>query len=175
MFNLVFIKDGLITSYAKVEHKELYVENVSYGGQFIKFVPEELADIDASTFITKYYVKDDLFKQLPPKDTDYLIWDLPSESWLEPVGYLETLKITNIVEINKLAEVKILTTYPLYLQINLGREPTSLLTTTMFDWIDSIRALAQTTKIAINAAPSIVEIRDAVSTFTDNLQLIPST
>jgi len=169
MFNLVFIKEGLITSYAKVEHKELYDENVNYNGQSIKFIPEELASIDAGTFITKYYVKNGLFKQLPSKDTDYLIWDLFSESWLEPVGYLETLKTTNTAEVNKLAEGKILGTYPFYLQHNIGRDPTSLLAIAMFTCIDSIRALAQTAKTAIGAATSIVDIRTAQTIFIEAL------
>ena len=70
------------------------------------------------------------------------------------------------LQVNKLAGDKILATYPFYLQHNISRDPSSLEATTMFTWIDDVRALAQTAKASINTATSIVEIRSAISDLT---------
>ena len=67
-----------------------------------------------------------------------------------------------IALINDLAGQKITVKYPIYKQLNVSRTTD---VTTMNTWIDSIRELAQTAKIAIKAAPTIVEIRAAKVAF----------
>jgi hypothetical protein len=100
-------------------------------------------------------------------DKDY-VWDKTTFSYVLPDNYLDTLKTTNTVEVNRLAWDKITVIYPLYKQLNVARTSEA---GAMNTWIDSIRALAQTAKLAISVAPSIIEIRVAITTFTDNLQL----
>jgi hypothetical protein len=173
MFNLVFVKEnGLISSYAKVEQQELYQEGTDYNGQFIKYVPDALKDIDAGTLAQTYYVKEGVFNLLPAKDTEYLVWDLASESWLEPVGYLDTLKTTNTVEVNRLAGDKILSIYPFYLQHNIGRDIVSAEAVTMFAYIDSIRALADAAKISIAASTTLKDIRTIMNAYSADIKLI---
>jgi hypothetical protein len=75
---------------------------------------------------------------------------------------VETHQAEYIYLINDLASQKITSKYPIYKQLNVSRTTD---VTTMNTWIDSIRELAQTAKIAIKAAPTIVEIRAAKVAF----------
>ncbi len=75
---------------------------------------------------------------------------------------VETHQAEYINLINDLASQKITSKYPIYKQLNVSRTTD---VTTMNTWIDSIRELAQTAKIAIKAAPTIVEIRAAKVAF----------
>lgn len=73
---------------------------------------------------------------------------------------------TYTLQVNQLASDKITAIYPIYKQLNVARTSEA---EAMNIWIDSVRALAQTTKLAINAATSIVEIRSAISDFTSDI------
>jgi len=64
--------------------------------------------------------------------------------------------------VNQMASDKITAKYPIYKQLNIARTSDAEIMNT---WIDSIRALAQVTKTAINAATTIVDIRTAQATF----------
>jgi hypothetical protein len=75
---------------------------------------------------------------------------------------VETHQAEYINLINDLASQKITSKYTIYKQLNVSRTTD---VTTMNTWIDSIRELAQTAKIAIKAAPTIVEIRAAKVAF----------
>ena len=76
------------------------------------------------------------------------------------------------LEVNKLAGDKILAIYPFYLQHNISRDVNSLEAISMFAWIDSIRDLANTAKASIATATTIVDIRTAMTVYTDSLHLI---
>jgi hypothetical protein len=70
---------------------------------------------------------------------------------------------------NQMASDKITAKYPLYKQLNVARTPDA---EAMNTWIDVVRAIAQAAKTEINVAPSIVEIRAAVSEFKSSLELL---
>ena len=70
---------------------------------------------------------------------------------------------TYTLQVNQLASDKITAIYPIYKQLNVARSSDAAV---MNIWIDSVRALAQTAKAAINTATSIVEIRSAISDLT---------
>jgi hypothetical protein len=102
----------------------------------------------------------------------YATWDSTTNTWIDPANILELQQADAVLEVDSLASVKILATYPLYKQNNISRTPLSDEAVAMYAYIDNIRALAQTAKTNINAAPSVVEIRAAVSEFKNSLELI---
>lgn len=73
------------------------------------------------------------------------------------------------LKVNQLAGDKITAKYPIYKQLNVARTSDA---ETMNVWIDNVRALAQTAKLAINAATSIVEIRAAQATFIEAIAVL---
>ena len=76
---------------------------------------------------------------------------------------------TYTLQVNQLASDKITAIYPIYKQLNVARSSDAA---AMNTWIDSIRALAQTTKADINTATSIVDIRAAKATYSTALAAI---
>ncbi len=126
------------------------------------------------------YVLDDLWEYVDAvrsgadstAQNKYATWDSTTNSWVDPLDILDLQKADAVLEVDSLASVRILASYPLYKQNNISRLPTSEEALTMYAYIDSIRALAQTYKAAINAATSIVEIRLAISDFTSVINTV---
>lgn len=77
-----------------------------------------------------------------------------------------------IAEVNKLAGDKILIKYPIYKQINLGREPQSQETIDMYAYIDGIRNHSNEANNGIILATSIAEIRALVDQFKSYLEIL---
>jgi ABC-type Na+ transport system ATPase subunit NatA len=75
-------------------------------------------------------------------------------------------QVNYIATINQMASDKITAKYPIYKQLNIARTSDAEIMNT---WVDSIRALAQAAKAVIHAAPSIVEIRAAITDFTTGI------
>ena len=152
---------------------------------YTKGQPFDYIDLELSLysdFRNKYpngYVLDDLWPYVDAirsgatstATNKYATWDSTTSTWVDPLDILDLQKADAVIEVDSSASVKILAIYPLYKQNNISRLPTSEEALAMYAYIDSIRALAQTAKAAINAATSIVEIKAAVEGFTNNLQL----
>lgn len=118
-----------------------------------------------------YYYKNSEFKQLPEKPSRHHIWDLETEQWQEPEGYLQTIQTENTTQVNQLSSRKILPKYPIHLQLNLPYDfgQDSIEVQTMRTWIDSVRTLANTAKAEIALATTLEEITTIVDTFKQEL------
>lgn len=112
-------------------------------------------------YLNTYY-KNNEFKQLPPKPSQYHIWDLASESWIEPEGYLQTIQTDGNKQINQLAGQKILSKYPIYKQLNIARTDEA---SAMYSWIDNIRDLSNIATANITQAVTQEEITAIVDNF----------
>ena len=82
---------------------------------------------------------------------------------------LSTHKQEAITEINTLAGDKITALYPLYKQLNIARTANAQV---MYDWIDSIRLLSNTTNDGIASAETVSEIRTLEHQFSEQLDLL---
>lgn len=82
---------------------------------------------------------------------------------------LEAHKQEAITEINTLAGDKITALYPLYKQLNVARTANAQV---MYDWIDSIRLLSNTTNDGIALAETVSAIRVLESQFSEQLDLL---
>ena len=82
---------------------------------------------------------------------------------------LEEHKIEAIARVNAKAGDKITILYPIYRQLNIGREPTSSEAITMYTYIDSIRDLSNTATNSINLATTVAQVREIEATFTTSL------
>ena len=82
---------------------------------------------------------------------------------------LSTHKQEAISEINVLAGDKITALYPLYKQLNVARTADAQV---MYDWIDSIRLLSNTTNDGIALAETVAAIRSLEHQFSEQLDLL---
>lgn len=110
-----------------------------------------------------YYYKNNEFKQLPTKPSQYHIWNLQTEQWEEPDGYLQTIQSEGNKQINQLSSQKILSKYPIYKQLNIGRTPEAQV---MYDWIDNVRNLSNIATANITQAVT----QDEITTIVDNFK-----
>jgi len=99
----------------------------------------------------------------------YATWDSTTNTWVDPADIVSLTQADAVLEVDSLASVKILATYPLYKQNNVSRTPLSDEAVAMYAYIDNIRALAQTAKSLISTAITVVEIRAAVSKFSEGI------
>lgn len=83
---------------------------------------------------------------------------------------LDEQKQEFIAEVNKLAGDKILSLYPIYKQINLGRTPEAQETIDMYAYIDGIRNHSNEANNGIILTTSIAEIRVLVDQFKSYLE-----
>lgn len=67
---------------------------------------------DDKFFLNSYY-KNNEFKQLAVRPSQYHIWNLETEQWQEPESYLETIRADGKQQINQLAGQKITAVYPI--------------------------------------------------------------
>lgn len=121
--------------------------------------------LEAQELCKNYYYKN-ILKKLPIKPSLYHIWDIYSEQWIEPAGYLQTIQIDASKQINQLASQKILLKYPIYKQLNIGRTPEAQV---MYDWIDNIRNLSNIANASIEQAATQDEITTIVDDFKTEL------
>ena len=82
---------------------------------------------------------------------------------------LATHQAESITTINALAGDKILSSYPIYKQLNLGRDNSSLSSAAMYAYIDSIRTLSNVANTAISSAADVAEIRGIEAQFVADL------
>jgi hypothetical protein len=82
---------------------------------------------------------------------------------------LGTHKQEAITAVNALAGDKITALYPIYKQLNVARTVDAQV---MYDWIDSIRLLSNTTNDGIALAETVAEIRALESSFAEQLNLL---
>ena len=121
------------------------------------------SDEDFYTLCMFRYYKDGDFKQLPTKPSQYHIWNLQTEQWEEPDGYLQTIRADGNKQINQAASQKILSKYPIYKQLNIGRTPEAQV---MYDWIDNVRNLSNIATANITQAVT----QDEITTIVDNFK-----
>ena len=158
MKNIVILNvDGTVSSFIEymVAAEELLENMVALDTK-----PENL------NILFKSYYKNNEFKQLPPKPSQYHIWNLQTEQWEEPDGYLQTIRADGNKQINQLSSQKILSKYPIYKQLNIGRTPEAQV---MYDWIDNIRSLSNIATASIAQAVTQEEITAIADNFKTEL------
>lgn len=124
------------------------------------------SDEDFYTLCMFRYYKDGIFKVLPAKPSQYHIWNLETEQWQEPEGYLQTIQSDGNKQINQLASQKILSKYPIYKQLNLARTEEAQV---MYSWIDNIRNLSNIANTNIEASTTLEQINSIVANFKTEL------
>jgi hypothetical protein len=78
---------------------------------------------------------------------------------------LEEQKTEAILRIKQLSSDRIISSYPIYRQLNISRLPYSEEAIAMFSFIDDIRNASNMAESEINTATTVSEIRDIVSGF----------
>lgn len=104
------------------------------------------------------------------KPSKFLVWDTVLKSWKEPSNYFELVKEATLKEINSLASSKILSQYPIYKQLNLGRDSTIAEAITMYAYIDTIRNLSNITTEEVNSKATAEDIIASITTYTNLLE-----
>lgn len=158
-------ENGLVVS-AITTTKGAYIGQVSNLGFPIVILP---SDTDINLYLNKKYYLNSQFYDLPIKPTNYHRWDIITLSWIISEEDFEKFRLNSINIINSKAGDKILTTYPMYKQINLGRVPYTNETLAMFTYIDTIRTLSNIATNSITLATTVVQIREAEDTFATSL------
>lgn len=82
---------------------------------------------------------------------------------------LEEHKQEFTTKVNSDSYDKITLVYPIYLQLNIEREPDETAKTTMYTYIDTIRGFANVAKANITSSTSVSDIRATYIIFTSNL------
>ena len=96
-------------------------------------------------------------------------WDTVLLTYREPDGYFEMMRTTMHSRVNSIANEKILESYPIYRQLNLGRDPTTSEAITMFNFIDNIRNESNISNDQLLNASTIAEMEDIVSQFQQRI------
>lgn len=161
-YKLTLDKNGIIIAYT-IYNKDLIIYNSEE--PLILYMAENKLDLNNS------YYKDGNVLPLPLKPDNYHTWDSFLEQWQKPEGYLQTIQSENTTRVNQLASQKILSKYPIYLQLNLPYDfgQDSVEVETMRSWIDSVRTLANAAKAEIASATTLPEITTIVDTFKQEL------
>ncbi|CAB4169133.1 hypothetical protein UFOVP1516_89 [uncultured Caudovirales phage] len=73
-------------------------------------------------------------------------------------------------KINSDSYDRITTLYPIYLQLNIEREPNATAITTMHTFIDAVRGYANVAKTEIVSSTNIADIRTAYNTFKNSIE-----
>jgi hypothetical protein len=96
-------------------------------------------------------------------------WDPVLCIYKEPDGYLETTRAMMISKVNTIAREKIFDQYPIYRQLNIGRDSTTIESNLMFDYIDNIRNESNISNDQLLNASTIAEMEDIVSQFQQRI------
>lgn len=136
MIYLFYKNDGSITT--SYEGEQFEDQNIN--------LPYVISEININ--FTDYYVLDGVLTKKP-------VIEIPINKQKEATTIL----------VNKLASDKILTIYPMYKQINLGRTPDSTEAVTMYAYIDLVRSLSNLTNTIINSSTTVESVRDVVESF----------
>lgn len=127
----------------------------------------DISDVELSdNLLLNSYYKNNEFKQLPTKPSQHHIWNLTLEQWEEPEGYLQTIQSEAIVQVNQLSSQKILSKYPIYKQLNIGRTPEAQV---MYDWVDNVRNLSNIADANIETSTTLEQINSTVDNFKTEL------
>ena len=160
MYLLYLNKDNVVTGYTEVYNTDLVEGNIPGTDSYI-LIKDSLPDHWENA-----YYKAGIFKQLPPRTDFYLVSNLELEQWVEPEGYLQTIRADGSKQINQLASQKILSKYPIYRQLNIGRTSEAQV---MYDWIDNIRDLSNIATANITQAVTQEEITAIADNFKTEL------
>lgn len=85
---------------------------------------------------------------------------------------LEEHKQEFTTKVNSDSYDKITLVYPIYLQLNIEREPDETAKTIMHTYIDAVRGFANVAKTNITSSTSVADMRSIYATFTANLTTI---
>ncbi len=85
---------------------------------------------------------------------------------------LEEHKQEFTTKVNSDSYDKITLVYPIYLQLNIEREPDETAKNTMHTYIDAVREFANVAKTDITFSTSVANMRFIYATFTTNLTTI---
>lgn len=153
-YKLTLDKNEIIIAYT-IYNKDLIIANSEE--PLIIYMTENKLDLNNS------YYKDGKVLPLPLKPDNYHTWNSFLEQWQKPEGYLQTIQSDGSKQINQQASQKILSKYPIYKQLNIGRTPEAQV---MYDWIDNIRNLSNIATANITQAVT----QDEITTIVDNFK-----
>lgn len=145
--------DGRILEYGKNFKENLEEGFIEYGGEF------------DSNFANKYFSLGK-FIDIPPKPNDYSEFNWQTKQWVAVDSWLDKAKADSVKQINQAASQKILSKYPIYKQLNIGRTPEAQV---MYDWIDNVRNLSNIATASIEQAMTQEQIDSIVDNFKTEL------
>jgi hypothetical protein len=142
---------------------DAYAEGQLIGDNKVLLLPDR--PVDTQDLLKNKYYKDGIFKELPHRENEFTQWDYESEQWVEPPDFIQNYQAKMLKIVDQSARDKILLRYPIYRQLNFGREPSSQEAVAMYAYIDSIRNESNITNEAILNASNKLEIETHVSDF----------
>lgn len=104
---------------------------------------------------------------MPVKPHNYAEFNWETKQWESKNDYIISVQTDSKQEVNKIAAPTIIIKYPMYKQMNIGRDPSSPEAIAMYEWIDGIRAESNRINTLIDNSNSIEVIKELVTQFTD--------
>ena len=105
-------------------------------------------------------------RDIPPKPNDYSDFNWETKQWELDPDWVIKARVNSTEKINQFASQKILSKYPIYKQLNIGRTSEAQV---MYDWIDNIRNLSNIATASIAQAVTQEEITPIVDNFKTEL------